>query len=399
MRIGVYGGSFNPPHTGHTLAAAELISALELDRLLVMPAAQPPHKALAPGSPSPEQRLALCQAAFGPIPGAEVCDLEMRREGKSYTVDTLTLLRQQYPEDELFLIMGTDMLLSFRSWREPERIAALATLAVMHREDDPALWGKVRQEAEALKRDMQAHVLTVENRCIQVSSTTVRRLIVMGAPGYLDQPVEALIRQNGWYLSGADLKGLPFDRLREISLSLHDEKRRAHVVGTCETAGRLAMRWGEDPDKARRAGILHDITKALGPKEQLHICKKYAMMLTKVQQENPKLLHAKTGAVIAKEIFGEEAEVVSAIWWHTTGRAAMTTLEQILYIADYMEPNRDFPGVEELRELADRDLNRAVLLGLDQALSYLRERNRIIDPDSQQAWDYYRNLSERSNTP
>ena len=395
-RIGVYGGSFNPPHTGHVLAAVELIRTLKLDKLLIVPAADPPHKTIAAGSPSPEARLAMCRAAFSEIPEAEISDLEVARAGKSYTVDTLTELKALAPHDELFLIMGTDMLLTFRLWREPERIASLATLAVMRRSENAELWNQTCQEATALEQELHAKVVTVENECVPVSSTTVRRLIAFDAPDYLPTGVEELIRENGWYLCGAKLKNLPFDRLREISLELHDEKRRPHVIGTAETARALAERWGADPDVAHRAGILHDITKALGGREQLHLCDKYGMMLTPFQRENPKLLHAKTGAVVAREIFGESEDLAQALWWHTTGRARMSVLEKILYIADYMEPNRRFAGVEKLRELVWTDLDAAVFCGLDQSVSLLREQGRCIDPDSLEGWEYYRNRTERS---
>lgn len=399
MKIGVYGGSFNPPHTGHALAAAELIQRLELDKLLIIPAADPPHKQLAAGSPGPLERLALCRAAFTGIPGAELCDMELRRAGKSYTVDTLAQLREAYPADELILVMGTDMFLSFAQWYQPERIAALATLAVMHRDESAKTWEKVRAEAARYRESLGARVVEVENRCVEISSTTVRRLLAFGAPDCLAPEVEEMILRNGWYQTGGALRNLPYEALREKSLALHDEKRRAHVIGTADTAAELAQRWGEDPDVARRAGILHDITKALGPKEQLHICEKYAMMLTEMQRANPKLLHAKTGAVIAREIFGESQAVFDAIWWHTTGRAGMTTLEKILYIADYMEPNRDFPGVEQLRALVWEDLDTAVFAGLEQSVGYLRSLNREIDPDSLNAWKYYGKSTERRLEP
>lgn len=395
-RIGIYGGSFNPPHTGHLLAAEELIRALKLDQLLIIPAADPPHKTIAAGSPGPEARLAMCRAAFSGIPKVEVSDLEIARAGKSYTVDTLTELKARTPHDELFLIMGTDMLLTFRLWREPEKIASLAALVVMRRSENAELWDQTGREASALQRDLHARIVTVKNDCVPVSSTTVRRLIAFGAPDYLPGDVEALIRENGWYLTGAKLQGLPIERLREISLELHDEKRRAHVIGTAETARALAERWGADPDVAYRAGILHDITKALGGREQLHLCDQYDMMLTPFQRENPKLLHAKTGAVVAREIFGESEDLAQALWWHTTGRARMTLLDKILYIADYMEPNRRFAGVEKLRALVWTDLDAAIYHGLDLSVSLLREQGRIIDPDSLEGWEYYRNRTERS---
>jgi nicotinate-nucleotide adenylyltransferase len=399
MRIGVYGGSFNPPHTGHALAAAELIRKLSLDKLLIVPAADPPHKTLAAGSPGALDRLALCQAAFDAIPGAEVCDLELHREGKSYTVDTLAELTAVHPEDDFVLIMGTDMFLSFTTWREPERIASLATLAVMHRDDRADTWSKVRLEAQRLQETMNARVETVENECVEISSTTVRRLLAFGAPDCLAPAVLKLILENGWYLSGNQLKGLSFDALRDVALPLHDEKRRAHVLGTAETALALAERWGADTEAARRAGILHDITKALSKKEQLHICEKYAMMPTSFQIDNPKLLHAVTGAVVAQEAFGESDPVVSAIRWHTTGRLDMSLLEKILYIADYIEPTRDFSGVEILRDLAWNDLDAAILCGLERSVEYVRSKGNIVDPDSLEAWSYYRKITERSKLP
>ena len=388
-RIGIYGGSFNPPHVGHSLAAEEMVKHLELDRLLIMPAATPPHKVLPAGSPTAEERLLLCRRTFASLPQAEVSDLELRREGPSYTVDTLRILKEACPGDELYLIMGTDMLLSFDTWREPETIASMATLAVMDREESQSVRQQVREKAELFSRTLHARIVLVPNRCVEISSTAVRRLLAMGAPGWLAPEAERLILQNGWYLSGADLRNLPYDRLREVSLSLHDEKRRPHVIGCSETARALAERWGADPIAAERAGILHDITKALSETEQLHLCQKYAIVLTELQREVPKLLHAKTAAAVAEAVFGESEAVCEAIRWHTTGKADMNTLEKIIYIADYMEPNRCFPGVEALRDRVWEDLDAAIFLGLDQSVRLLRRQGRIIDPDSLSAWAYY----------
>ena len=395
-RIGMYGGSFNPPHIGHTLAAGEMIEHLDLDLLIVVPASTPPHKQLALGSPTAEERLALCRAAFSGLKKAEVSDIEIRREGASYTVDTLRELRERYPDDELFLLMGTDMLLSFDTWREPETIASLATLAVMHRETDEAVWEKVRNKAADYSRDLNARIVLVQNRCVQVSSTTVRRLLAMDAPSYLEPEALDMILEHGWYLTGADLKGLEFDRLKEISLALHDEKRRPHVIGCSETAVALAVRYGADPVLARRAGILHDITKALGGEDQLRICQRYDIPLSELQRKNPKLLHAKTGAAVARAVFGECEEICSAIYWHTTGRQGMSLLEKIIYIADYMEPNRRFPDVDRLRELVWKDLDAGLAFGLELSIRQLEATGRIIDPDSLAGWHYYKEMTKRS---
>ena len=116
MKTAIYGGSFNPPHLGHVRAAAAVMEKLGPDRLLIIPTNIPPHKEMAQGSPSPEQRMELCRLAFGDIPGAELSDMEIKREGRSYSADTVGSLREMYPQDELYLVMGSDMFLSFCQW-------------------------------------------------------------------------------------------------------------------------------------------------------------------------------------------------------------------------------------------------------------------------------------------
>ena len=119
-KIGIYGGTFNPPHLGHVLAAKAAKEALGLDKVLLVPDAQPPHKALPEGSPSPEQRVEMARLAAEGEPWLEVSALELSRPGKSYTSDTLRALSGKYPGDTLYLLMGTDMFLSLHTWHEPE---------------------------------------------------------------------------------------------------------------------------------------------------------------------------------------------------------------------------------------------------------------------------------------
>lgn len=389
-RIGIYGGSFNPPHVGHVLAATELVGLLQLDRLIVIPAAMPPHKQLPEGTPTAAERLALCKLAFGDLPNTEVSDIEISRSGVSYSVDTVHELKRQYPDDELFLVMGTDMLLSFSNWYQPQEIANNVTLAVMHRsEKDEALDRSVDEAIRQLRQTMNAKIVTVENHPIETSSTQVRLLIAFDCLAQLlPQKVAASIEQNGYYLHGQSRKNLPFDRLITVSLSLHRPQRVPHVLGCCETAKQLAAQYGADETDAARAGILHDVTKALDAKGQRLLCERYRLSLSQAELENDKLLHAKTGAAVAEHIFGENAAVCDAIFWHTTGKADMTLLEKIIYLADYMEPNRDFDGVEVLRTLAKTDLDAACLEGFRMSLELLRRRGKVIDPNSLQAWQY-----------
>ena len=394
-RIGIFGGSFNPPHLGHLLAVREFQKALSLDRVLLIPAATPPHKTLSANSPSARERFEMTVLAASQLPFAEVSDVELRREGASYTADTLEELHRSYPGDELFLLMGTDMFLSFDRWYQPERIASLATLAVAHRSEDKT--EKLQAQAAALESSFHARTIFVNNKFLPHSSTSVRALLAFGAAEeYLDSAVFAYIQKNHLYFCGADLKNLPFDRLKEVSLCLHKPKRVAHVLGCSETAALLAEKFGADVTDARRAGILHDITKALNSQEQLNLCANYGMILTQFQRENPKLLHAKTGAAVAERIFGENPAVCEAICWHTTGKADMTTLEKIIYLADYMEPNRDFDGVEELRRRTYADLDDAMYHGLAMTAGQLRSRGSEIDEHTLSAMRFYEERKKRS---
>ncbi len=380
-KIGIFGGSFNPPHMGHLLAVREFQEKLGLDLVLLIPAAAPPHKKLTANSPSAQCRLEMTELAARELSDARVLDLELRREGASFTADTVEALRRVYPHDELFLLMGTDMFLSFHSWYMPERITREATLAVAHRDADDAQ--ALQKCARALQESCDAKTVFVENRYLPYSSTSARALAAFDcAEGYLPAPVLRYLRENRLYYCGADLKALPFERLSSVSLSLHRPKRVAHVVGCSMTAKRLAAQYGANVTDAARAGILHDITKALSGEEQLKLCDRYAMILDNFERENPKLLHAKTGAVIAREIFGENDAVYEAIYWHTTGKAAMSDLEKIVYLADYIEPNRDFEGVEELRALTAQSLDLGLLRGLEMSIRQLTENGRRIDKNS-----------------
>ena len=134
-RIGIFGGSFNPPHLGHLLAVREFQKALSLDRVLLIPAATPPHKTLSANSPSARERFEMTVLAAAQLPFSLVSDLEIQRQGASYTADTLEELHRSYPDDELFLLMGTDMFLSFDSWYQPKKICSLARIAMAHRTD------------------------------------------------------------------------------------------------------------------------------------------------------------------------------------------------------------------------------------------------------------------------
>lgn len=397
-RIGIYGGSFDPPHNGHIAAAKNAQDALSLDKLLLIPTAEPPHKTLSSGSPGAEHRLAMLRLAARAIPNSEVLDIEISRGGKSYTVDTLRTLRAKYPQDELFLLMGTDMLLSFFSWREPEQILKLAAVVCFRRQTPDEKQQKAMQQQADRIAQAGGRCILLQNPVLELSSTTVRRMLFFGcADPFLPGPVLDHILQNGLYCTKDDCKNLSYDALKRYSLRLHDEKRVAHAIGTSEFSGELAGRFGADRELALRAGILHDITKALRPAQQLLLCEHLHAAITQEQRDNPKLLHAVTGAAAAEKIFGECSQIVDAIGSHTTGAENMTVLQKILYIADYAEPNRDFPGVEELRQALTRSLDEAVMLGLSMTMQQLTEKGAVICRDTLAAYDSLK--KERNRDP
>ncbi len=195
MKTGVLGGTFNPPHKGHLAAADAVRQALGLERVLFIPTNLPPHKRLPKGSATTAQRCDMVRLMTEPYPWAEFCDVEIRRGGASYTVDTLRTLHES-GQDDLTLIVGTDMLLSFdRCWHAPDEIVHLAGLAAIARgtEDFPALETKAKQ----LRETLGARVTLVNCPVLPISSTDVRQ---QRAFEELTPPeVAAYIRQNRLY--------------------------------------------------------------------------------------------------------------------------------------------------------------------------------------------------------
>jgi len=390
-RIGIYGGTFNPPHIGHIRAAEYALKALKLDKLLLIPTCISPHKPIEENAPSDRQRLEMLELAVKDIPGVQVCDMEIARGGISYTWQTIDALKAQYPQAELVLLMGTDMFLCFEKWKNYGMILENAQLAVLCRrgKEDTAALERKRCELEA----EGGRICLLDNPVNEISSTDLRRMLIFEcAEPFLLPAVKDYIYENALYATDEGFWNLPMEALEWVVVSLLNPNRVRHVLGCRDTAAELARVWGADETDAARAGLLHDITKALDGPLQLTLCREYGIMLDEFSHNNPKTLHALTGSLVADRIFGENQAVVKAIESHTTGKADMNTLEKIIYVADYMEPNRDFPGVEELRALAYTDLDKALKLGLEMTLSMLKTQGRQISPGSREALAWLREM-------
>lgn len=177
--LAIYGGTFSPPHRGHRLAAETLLAGIHPDRLLVIPTNLPPHKVISYAD-SPLHRLEMTRLCFSDLPNTEVSDLEIRRTGKSYTIDTLEALTK--PNRDLYFLCGTDMLLTFEGWYRFKDIFRLTTLVFLRREQDPKLNEDVRAAVERYRRDYGARIIELPIDPIILSSTEVREAIRTGAP-------------------------------------------------------------------------------------------------------------------------------------------------------------------------------------------------------------------------
>lgn len=369
MKTAIYGGSFNPPHLGHISAARTVYEQLQPERFLIIPTTIPPHKDMAQDSPEKEERLNLCRLAFEEIPGAEVSELEMNREGRSYSADTVEQLRRRYPEDIFYLVVGSDMFLSFCTWYKFQYLLENCVLVVLSREEDDL--PELEHFQAKLAENYGGKSLLLPHDPLPMSSGEIRQRLRRGlGADMLPEKVYAEIIRRRCYEAQPELTWL-----RSQVAPMLSSQRMAHTAGCEQEAVQLARRWGENPESAAVAGILHDITKNLGYDEQLILCEKYGIILDIAEKENPKLLHAITGAAKARELFGVPDAVYEAIRWHTTGKPDMTTLEKIIYLADYIEPTRDFEGLEKLRSLAYEDLDRAMALGLEMSLEEIRRQN------------------------
>lgn len=198
MRVGIYGGTFSPVHNGHVAAAKAFMEQMWLDILYIIPTGVPPHKTMK-GDATAKDRLEMCRLAFEGMEGVIVSDLEIRREGKSYTVDTL---RQLYdPDGRLFLLMGTDMLLTLDKWREPEEIFRLCYPVYIRREEDGALDAAIMEKIKTYQEKYGKVVRRIVAPAMEISSTDVRAAVAEGFPieGAVPSSVAAYIRDRGLY--------------------------------------------------------------------------------------------------------------------------------------------------------------------------------------------------------
>lgn len=200
MKIGIYGGTFSPIHNGHILAAREFARQMRLDKLLIIPTATPPHKN-EDCHINAEHRLKMCSIAFSDEDKITVSDIEVRRGGKSYTVHTLEELRECYPSDELFLLCGTDMILTFDRWYRFEDIFSMCCVVYERRENDRSLDEKIDEKIAFFEEQYGAEIRHIDISPIEISSTQIRERVSRGdnVSEYIPEKVAQYIEEQGLY--------------------------------------------------------------------------------------------------------------------------------------------------------------------------------------------------------
>lgn len=374
MRIGLLGGTFNPIHRAHVQMAEIARDEAELDRVLLMVAADPPHKPVDEDIPA-SVRYHLVETAIRGRERLEASDLELRREGKSYTLLTLQELYQQYPESEISIIIGSDTLSDLPNWYHPEEVLKLADVLCVPRvgrnQDDEAT-------AQMLKERYGARVRILSAKAEVISSTEIRKRLLSALPvdDTLPDQVAQAIYECGDYFS-PEVRAL-----QEKSRAALSPKRYSHVCGTMRAAAKLSVLWRQDAQKAQIAALLHDCAKCLPPLVQ--------EVLSGDETGIAPVWHAPAGAALARTEYGiTDEDVLRAIRLHTTGDWGMTDFEALIYAADLVEPTRDFPGVEDYRSRISEDIDGFMRYALVRVSALIERKGKRAHPASMRASAWY----------
>ncbi len=374
MKIGIFGGSFDPVHNEHIALVKSAVESLSLDRLLIMPAKIPPHK-IGKRLSSDKARLSMCRLAFKDIEKVEISDYEIKKEGTSYTYLTVEHFKKQNPDAELYFLVGTDMLRDFPTWKNPLQILDSCTLAVCARAEEK---GWVEREREIFYKKTRSEkpfsVIAYEGK--SVSSTRLRVLAAAGEDisAFTSKQVASYIQAEKLY----DIANA------KQALALEKQSRKEHSLRVAYFAAENAKKAGVDEKKAIEAALLHDCAKNLDESSPL---------LKEFECPNgvpPQVWHQYAGAYICEKVFGvKDEDIVNAVRYHTSGRENMSPLEKLIFLADMLEEGRVYKEVSELRESFEMEgIDGCLELALKRTLEFLEEKGEFIYPLTQRAYEY-----------
>ncbi len=382
QRIGIYGGSFNPIHNGHLILAQSVLDNENFDKILFLPNGFNPFKTNL-DEKTRKSCLSMLKAGIEDNPKFGINTIELDNEGKKYTYNTIKTLKEENPETEFSFILGSDLLNDLDKWYRFDELTKLINFIVVKR---PGI-SNVSERIKELKDKYNANIKLIKTPEIEISSTTIRNRIRNDqSVKYLTpDPVMKIIDDQNLYKETDNFRKVIKFIKKDLKKKLKP-KRYEHSINVMKTAKDLALRYDVDIVKAQIAGLVHDCAKSLTIDEMLELAKEKNYSIPEEFIINPATLHAVVGALLAEEKYGVfDQEVLEAIKKHTTGSKKMSKLDKIIFLADYIEPGRKGDYVDEVRKLAENNLDQAVLKALDNTINYLKENNNIINPSSLEA--------------
>ncbi len=396
--IAIMGGTFDPIHHGHLVTAEAVRHRFKVDKVIFMPAGQPAHKTDKQVTHH-EHRYLMTVLATMRNENFEVSRIEIERPGVTYTIDTIEELKKICrPDVRLYFITGADAIHQIMTWKESERLLGMCDFVAVTRPGYDK--SKLFRDIGAIREKFPSRVHYMEVPALAISSSDIRARVRRGEPiKYLvPQEVEDYIHKFRLYQENAEDEVkfmLPLKTMQEKLQSALSVKRYIHTMGVAEEAVKLAEIYGtpREQQKARVAGLLHDCAKDYPEAMRLRLCREYKVKMDEILEKQTDLIHPFLGAEVARrEYLVMDEDILNAIRYHTTGRAGMSLLEKIIFIADYIEPNREnFDGLEEARRLAYLDLDEAMRYILKNTIAFVRARGRLLHPLSLEALDYYQN--------
>lgn len=395
MKVGILGGTFNPIHQGHINIAEHAKRSLGLDKILLIPTNIPPHKSNE-GVVDGVDRYNMCKLAARGIDYIQVSDIELKKEGPSRTIDTLQYLSETYPFDKFFLIMGSDMFLTFRQWYKYREIANLSTLCVFPRYFDEN-WGNILVQTEYLKKEIGVHINIQDTPVLEISSTQVRESLSknLDTAVYLHKDVLKYINAVLLY---TDKKDRQIEYYKKKVRAVLSDKRYIHSINVAKEAVRLGIIYGTNLNKAYISGILHDIFKENNDPNALQNLWNSGIICKEKYKNNKPLWHSVLGAEYVRlELGVEDTDVINAIRYHTSGRAGMSDVEEVVFLADKISLDRDYPDLEKVRNIADISMAYGMLYVLSFSLQTLISNEENICNDTVWAYNYYLEQSGNNN--
>lgn len=372
-KLAIMGGTFDPIHMGHLVTAEEVRHEFCVDEVLFVPTGHPPHKSNI-NMTTCEHRYLMTVLATAANPYFKVSRIEIEREGVTYTIDTIKELKRIYGNEvQLYFITGADAVHKILSWKESRELLQICEFVAVTRPGYNR--EELIQQIEELNKQYKTNIHFLEVPALAISSSDIRRRLNEMKPiKYLvPQEVENYIKKHGLYNYQIRLTDKEKKEMYQYVASKLSPKRYAHTRGVVEMALEYAKLNGLDYDETFIAALFHDIAKEFSEEESLSLCEKYHIELDEYEKKHIYLAHGKIGAVILERDWGiSKPSILNGIKYHTLGRLNMTDLEKVIYLADMTEEGRSsYKGKEEIKRLAEYNLDRAMYKALTSTYKYV----------------------------